>query len=155
MNSIEPFPILEGYNSILVIVCCLTKMAIFIATTTSLTAQGLARIFLKHVFSKHGAPADIVSDWGSKFTSDFWGEFSKSFGVEQKLSTAFHCKTDGQTKRVNSSLEAYPRAYVNYDQGNWAEHLPLAEFAYNNAPHSLTGVSPFFANKGQHPTLNN
>ncbi len=62
MNLIKPFPLSEVYNSILVIVCRLTKMAIFITTTTLLTAQGLAQIFLKHVFSKHGAPADIVSD---------------------------------------------------------------------------------------------
>lgn len=27
----------------------------------------------------------------------------------------------------------------------------MAEFAYNNAPHSSTTVSPFFANKGYHP----
>lgn len=94
-----------------------------------------------------------MSDRGSKFTSKFWREFSKSFSIEQKLSTAFHPETDGQTERVNSSLKAYLRAYVAYDQSNWAEHLPLAEFAYNNAPHSSTGVSPFFANKGQHPTL--
>ena len=31
--------------------------------------------------------------------------------------------------------------------------LPLAEFAYNNAPSATTGVSPFFTNKGYHPNL--
>jgi hypothetical protein len=31
--------------------------------------------------------------------------------------------------------------------------LPLAEFAYNNAPSETTGTSPFFANKGYHPNL--
>ena len=38
--------------------------------------------------------------------------------------------------------------YCNYQQDNWSKLLPLAEFTYNNAPHSTTGVSPFFANKG-------
>ncbi|KAJ3487209.1 hypothetical protein NLI96_g3698 [Meripilus lineatus] len=28
-----------------------------------------------------------------------------------------------------------------------------AEFAYNNTPYASTGVSPFFANKGYHPTI--
>jgi len=31
--------------------------------------------------------------------------------------------------------------------------LPLAEFAYNNAPSATTGISLFFANKGYHPNL--
>ena len=31
--------------------------------------------------------------------------------------------------------------------------LPLAEFAYNNAPSATTGISPFFVNKGYHPNL--
>ena len=31
--------------------------------------------------------------------------------------------------------------------------LPLAEFAYNNAPSATTGVSPFFVNKGYHPNI--
>jgi len=41
----------------------------------------------------------------------------------------------------------------NYQQDNWSELLPLAEFAYNNAPSATTGVSPFFANKGYYPNL--
>jgi len=43
--------------------------------------------------------------------------------------------------------------YCNYQQDNWSDLLPLAEFAYNNAPSAMTGVSPFFANKGYHPNL--
>jgi hypothetical protein len=42
--------------------------------------------------------------------------------------------------------------YCNYQQDNWADLLPLAEFAYNNAPSKSTGVSPYFANKGYNPT---
>jgi len=50
-------------------------------------------------------------------------------------------------------LEQYLHVYCNYQQDNWSELLPLAEFAYNNAPSATTGVSPFFANKGYHPNL--
>ena len=31
--------------------------------------------------------------------------------------------------------------------------LPLAEFAYNNAPSTTTRISPFYANKGYHPNI--
>ena len=43
--------------------------------------------------------------------------------------------------------------YCNYQQDNWSDLLPLAEFAYNNTPSTMTGVSPFFTNKGYHPNL--
>ena len=43
--------------------------------------------------------------------------------------------------------------YINYQQDNWVNLLPLAEFTYNNTSHSATMVTPFFANKGFHPKL--
>ena len=54
---------------------------------------------------------------------------------------------------MNQTLEQYLRIYSNYQQDNWSELLPLAEFLYNNAPSATTGVSPFFANKGYHPNI--
>jgi hypothetical protein len=51
---------------------------------------------------------------------------------------------------MNQTLEQYLRIYCNYQQDNWADLLPIAEFAYNNAPNATTGISPFFANKGYH-----
>ena len=54
---------------------------------------------------------------------------------------------------MNQTLKQYLRIYSNYQQDNWSELLPLAEFSYNNAPSATTGVSPFFANKGYHPNI--
>ena len=46
MDSIEKLPTSSGYDSILIVVDCLTKMAIFIPTTTLLSAWGLADLFV-------------------------------------------------------------------------------------------------------------
>ena len=66
------------------------------------------------------------------------------------FTSGYHPKGDGQTECMNQTLEQYLRVYCNYQQDNWSELLPLAEFAYNNAPSATTSVSPFFANKGYH-----
>ena len=54
---------------------------------------------------------------------------------------------------MNQTLEQYIRVFCNYQQDNWDELLPLAEFAYNNAPSATTGITPFFASKVYHPNL--
>ncbi|KAJ8174656.1 hypothetical protein LV157_008777 [Aspergillus fumigatus] len=51
------------------------------------------------------------------------------------------------------TIEQYLRHYVNYQQDDWVTYLPMAQFAYNNAIHSTTGETPFFANYGYNPTL--
>ena len=43
--------------------------------------------------------------------------------------------------------------YCNYQQDNWKGLLPLAEFAFNNAPSATMSISSFFANKGYHPNI--
>jgi len=42
---------------------------------------------------------------------------------------------------------------MNYQQDDWSSLLPVVEFAYNNATNEITRVSPFFTNKGYHPSL--
>ena len=67
--------------------------------------------------------------------------------------SGYHPEGDGQMECLNQVLEQYLRAYMNYQQDDWSSLLPLAEFAYNNATNEMTGVSPFFANKGYHPSI--
>ena len=69
-------------------------------------------------------------------------------GIKSKLSTAFHPETDGQTKRVNQTIEQYLRHYYSWKQDDSNELLPIAEFAYNSAKSETTGISPFEANYG-------
>lgn len=66
------------------------------------------------------------------------------------MSTAFHPETDGQTEIANQALKAYLRCYVNFEQDNWAEMLPIAEFEANSSQ-TVTGLSPFEAVKGYLP----
>ena len=66
---------------------------------------------------------------------------------------AYHPETGSQTEQVNQVLEQYLWVYINYQQDNWVNLLPLAEFAYNNTSHSAPMVTPFFANKVFHPKL--
>jgi hypothetical protein len=54
---------------------------------------------------------------------------------------------------MNKSIAQYLRHYVSFTQKNWAEYLPLAEFAMRNTVNASTGISPFFANNGYHPRL--
>jgi len=72
-------------------------------------------------------------------------------GVKHKLSTAYHPQTDGQTERLNQTLEQYLRNFVNFRQDNWVKLLPMAQFAYNSAVTETTKISPFYANYGYEP----
>ncbi len=61
--------------------------------------------------------------------------------------------TNRQIEHANQTLEQYIHIYCSYQQDYWDLLLPIAEFAYNNAPNTSTGISPFFANKGYHPNI--
>jgi hypothetical protein len=71
------------------------------------------------------------------------------------MSTFFHAQTDGQTERINQTIEAYLRSFINYEMDNWVGLLPMAEFAYNNSVTQATSMSPFFANYGRYPGYTN
>jgi len=90
---------------------------------------------------------------GSEFVSHFFYSLGTTLDMRLHFTSGYHPETNDQAKRTNQTLEQYLHVYCNYQQDNWSELLPLAEFAYNNAPSATTGVSPFFANKGYHPNL--
>lgn len=142
-----------AYDSIFVVVDRFTKAAEFVPFRHNYTAEQLARIFLDKIVRHHGIPESIISDRDKLFTSNFWTTFLASIGTKKKLSTAYHPQTDGQTERVNQTMETYLRIYCNEQQDNWVSLLPMAQIAYNNKLSEATGTTPFFANHGRHPNL--
>ena len=119
----------------------------------TIDASGLAEVIINMVVRHHGLPDLIITNQGLLFTSKFWSSLCYFLGIKRRLSTAFHPQTDGQTERQNSTMEAYLRAFVNFEQNDWAKLLPMAEFAYNNAKNASTGFTLFELNCGYHPRI--
>ncbi|WMV50286.1 hypothetical protein MTR67_043671 [Solanum verrucosum] len=85
---------------------------------------------------------------GSIFSPKIHGESSisgYSWVVTVKLTTTFQPQMDGQVERTIQTLEDMLRSCVIDFKGNWDDHLPLIEFAYNNSYHSSIDRTPFKA----------
>ena len=119
-DFIGPLPVSKDpatgveYDSILIIMERLTKYMILLPFKTTGTAKELAHVFLREVVSKHGLPAEIISDRDKLFTSKFWTALTDLLGTKRKMSTAFHPQTNGGNERMNQIAEAYLRCYINY-----------------------------------------
>jgi hypothetical protein len=66
---------------------------------------------------------------------------------------AYHPQIDEQSERTNQTLETFLYIYCNHKQNDWAQYLPLAQFAVNLRPsmtmkHSLFEVLMGFLPKG-------
>jgi len=113
-NFITKLPLVQEYNSILVVVDQLTKIVHFILATEKTSAEGLARLFRDNMWKLHGLPESIISDRGPQFAAGLIRELNEMLGIKSKLSTAFHPQTDGQTERVNQELEQYLRMFIDH-----------------------------------------
>jgi len=155
MNFVTDLPesTASGYTGILVIMDQLTKMAIYLPCRKDIDSPELVWLFFEHIICKRGVLDNIVTDRGTQFTSWFWTRVCSHLSTDHRHSTAFHPQKDGRTERRNQTMQEYLRAFCNYEQDNWVELLPLAEFAFNNAIHGSTRMTPFWADYHYHPVM--
>src|SRR6266849_831025 len=72
MDFIEQLPSSSSFTSVLVVVDRLLKQCVFIPMHDTITSLELAKLFLLHVFSKHGVPSHITSNRGLEFVLHFF-----------------------------------------------------------------------------------
>jgi hypothetical protein len=99
-----------GYDSIWVIVDCLTKVGHFIPVKTTYSSAKLIELYMSRIMCLHGVPMKIVLDRGSQFTSKFWEKLYESIDTRLNFISAYHTQTDGQMGRTNQILEDMLRA---------------------------------------------
>jgi transposase InsO family protein len=147
IDFIEGLPGSEGMTCLMVVTDRLSKGSIFIPLPDTKT-ETVVQAFIRYVVAYHWLPDAITSDRGSQFVSLLWERLCEILKIKRRLSTAFHPQTDGSTERMNSVLEAYIRAFVNWAQDNWALLCPMAQIAINGRDATSTGVAPFFLQHG-------
>jgi len=113
-----------------------------------ITAETVAKWFVRDYYPQHYLPRAIVSDRGAQFVGMFWTRVCQLLGIVRRLSTAYHPETDGATERMNATMKAYLRTFCNFAQDNWYETLPSAQLAIMGRDAASTGVSPFFLEYG-------
>jgi hypothetical protein len=151
LDLVTDLPVCCGFDSIVVFVHRFSKLCVLAACTKTITAPQLAQLFIDKVFVRFGMPTSIVSDRDPRFTSHFWKAFVKLLGTDLAMSTAYHPQTDGQTERMNRTMEDMLRGFVGPRQTDLCKYLSMVEFAYNNSLQASTLHTPFFLNYGRHP----
>ena len=135
----------ETMNQTMVVVDRFSKQTILIPSRKNYTAREVFHILWERIFAIFGIPETITTDLDKIFRSKEWLQFMKDIGTTQILSTANHQQTDGQTERKIQEIQAILRNYLDYEQTNWIEILPVIQYAINDAVSATTKVTPNFA----------
>ncbi|MCH80967.1 Ty3/gypsy retrotransposon protein, partial [Trifolium medium] len=151
MDFITGLPISKGNSVIMVVVDRFSKAIHLGALAAGFTAYKVAELFVSIVCKHHGLPKSIVSDRDPIFISRFWNDLFKFSGTLLRMSSSYHPQTDGQTEVMNRTVEQYLRAFVHEKPSQWFSLLPWAEFHYNTAIHTASGLSPFQVMYGKPP----
>ena len=123
-----------------------------IPTWDTATAEDTADQFMHYWVKYHGLPSSVISERDAKFMSAFWENLCSHLNVKIRPSSAFHPQTNGQTERMNQTIEQLLRI-AHYENRNWLDLLDMVEMAINNAPLVDTDYSPYFLTYGYHPTF--
>ena len=141
------------HTSIVVITDKFTRQVHLRSCPLNPSAADTIQYFLEMVIARHGLPRLIISDRGSQFESALWMGVMSTLGTRAALASTHHPQTNGATERANRTLIQMIRKFVRKNHSTWASYLPLFEFAYNSAVHSITGMAPFVVELARMPLI--
>lgn len=116
INFVTGLPWFEGFDTILVVVDCLTKQKYLVPYCSDINEKYLAHLLTQHISCLHRDPLNVFPDRDPQFASEFWNLVTNRLRIDRRLSTAFHTEIDEQTERLNGVIEYTLHAFVNYLQ---------------------------------------
>jgi hypothetical protein len=153
MDFVGPFPLVDNFDYIWVVLCRLTSLVHLIPLRTMTMASQLALLFMNHIVRLHRLPKTIVSDCDPKFTLLFWTEIHRLLGIKLAKPTAFHPQTNGASERMIRKMSQVLHAVVRPDQLDWPKLLLMTKFAINSSMSTSTGFAPFKLTYGYLPRI--
>ena len=99
--------------------------------TPDQTAKTIAKFLYGGYISIFGAPARLLSDRGTSFTSSIIEELCKILGIQQLQTMAYHPQTNGLVERSHQTIMHMIGNLGEDKKADWPSHLAEIAHAYN------------------------
>jgi len=132
-----------SYDHVWVFVDRFSKYTIILPLPLNYTAVQLINVYYASIYSFFGLPQDIVTNRNVLFTSLDWKKFCTQNNISQSMSSAYHPKTDRQSKIANKSIIAILRAKLLQQRLDWLSAIPSVQVASNTSIDASRDAAPY------------
>lgn len=144
IDFLGKFPMSKSGNCYIFIVVDHFSKFTFLKTMREATTKNVVQFLVTEIFHKFGVPEIIHSDNGAQFVAKAFQSMIEAYKIKH-LKTAVYSPQSNASERVNQSVLAAIRTYLDEDHRDWDLYLTQIECAIRTSVHSATGVTPFFA----------
>jgi transposase InsO family protein len=113
--------------------------------------------FIRGITSRFGGPNRIITDNGTQFTNELFGDYCDDMGIKLCFASPAHPKSNGQVERANAEilkgLKTKTYNVLKKHGDSWLEELPAVLWANRTTPSRDTGETPFFLVYGTETVL--
>jgi hypothetical protein len=131
-----------GYEYILVMVDYVSKWVDAIPCRKASAEESITMI-KNVIFPRFGTPRILISDGGTHFTGKNFKKCLSKLGIEHRVSTAYHPKTNGQAESSNRQLKSILNKTIDKGGKDWSKKLDRALLAYRTAFKTPIGMTPY------------
>ncbi len=118
----------------------------------SATAEAVATLLEKEIFSRYGFPEVLHSDQGAQFTSKLMKQVGELLDVALTHTPAYNPQSN-PVERAHRDLKKGLRSLMEDTGKDWEEVLPQVLFASRTTINESTGLSPFQLMFGRDPSI--
>ena len=121
--------------------------------TPDQTAKTITKFLYGGYISIFGAPAMLLSDRGTSFTSSIVEELCKILDIKWLQTTPYHPQTNGLVERLHKTIMCMIGKLGEDKKANWPSHLAEIAHTYNATWSAVTGYSQHYLMFGWWPRL--
>ncbi len=141
-DVLGPFPVSSSGNRFIVVFQDKMTKWTEAYPVPNYTAAMVAKKFVYEFVSRLGLPLEVHSDQGRNYEAKLFQEVCKFLEIHKSRTTPWHPSANGGCERFNKVLADMIAAFVDKEQKEWDDHLPLLTAAYRSCKHETTGHSP-------------
>ena len=122
----------DGQSVIMTFIDALSRFFIAVPTDNS-TAETAARVFIKEIICRFGAPVLLITDNGTALTAELFEHVCKLLEVTHLTTAPYAPQSNGSIERAHQTMKMKLRQAVNYGGADWKEKIPMVVVAINSS----------------------